>query len=143
MVQDVISFCSCVLLVCQAYQDGQQRQGQLVQKLQGKLMQYKRKCTDLETKVTLPTSASPPPVALASPPLPAYSSGSTYAGAGSGIGGLLGASGSFSLGGGIENTFTSKRYVRPARPFPSRTRLSSSVAPHLHLHSSFVALCNY
>lgn len=75
-------------------------------------MQYKRKCTDLETKVTLPAAASPPPAALASPPLPAFS-GASF-GAGPTYGGLLGAGGgSFSLGGGAETTtFTSKRYVR-------------------------------
>ena len=86
-----------------------------MQKLQGKLVQYKRKCTDLETKVTLPASASPPPAALASPPLPAFSGSSNYAGGlGAGTGGLLGAGGgsSFSLNGGVETTFTSKRYVR-------------------------------
>ena len=105
-----------MLIVLQAYQDGQQRQVQLVQKLQGKLMQYKRKCTDLETKVTLPASASPPPAGLASPPLPAFSGASSYGGGafGAGNGGFLGAGGgsSYSLGGGVETSFTSKRYVR-------------------------------
>jgi len=35
----------------QAYQDGQQRQAQLIQKLQQKVLQYKRKCGELETSV--------------------------------------------------------------------------------------------
>ena len=34
-----------------AYQDGQQRQAQLIQKLQQKVLQYKRKCGELETSV--------------------------------------------------------------------------------------------
>ncbi|GFR66586.1 rootletin [Elysia marginata] len=32
----------------QAYQDGQHRQAQLVQKLQAKLLQYKKRCQELE-----------------------------------------------------------------------------------------------
>ena len=35
----------------QAYQDGQQRQAQLIQKLQQKVLQYKRKCGELETSM--------------------------------------------------------------------------------------------
>ena len=35
----------------QAYQDGHQRQAQLIQKLQQKVLQYKRKCGELETSV--------------------------------------------------------------------------------------------
>lgn len=36
----------------QAYQDGQQRQAQLIQKLQQKVLQYKRKCGELENSVS-------------------------------------------------------------------------------------------
>ncbi|CAM9226749.1 unnamed protein product, partial [Lampetra fluviatilis] len=35
----------------QAYQEGQQRQAQLVQKLQAKVLQYKKKCGDLEQQL--------------------------------------------------------------------------------------------
>lgn len=35
----------------QQYQEGQQRQAELVQKLQGKVMQYKKKCSDVEAKL--------------------------------------------------------------------------------------------
>lgn len=41
----------------QAYQDGQQRQAQLIQKLQQKVLQYKRKCGELENSMTEKTSA--------------------------------------------------------------------------------------
>ena len=36
-----------------AYQEGQQRQAQLVQKLQAKVLQYKKKCSDLEARCAL------------------------------------------------------------------------------------------
>uniref|UniRef100_A0A8C9GVQ7 Rootletin-like coiled-coil domain-containing protein n=1 Tax=Piliocolobus tephrosceles TaxID=591936 RepID=A0A8C9GVQ7_9PRIM len=35
----------------QAYQEGQQRQAQLVQRLQGKILQYKKRCSELEQQL--------------------------------------------------------------------------------------------
>jgi hypothetical protein len=45
------------------YQEGQQRQAQLVQKLQQKVMQYKKRCSEIETKL----SAREEPLVRASP----------------------------------------------------------------------------
>eukprot|EP00062_Callorhinchus_milii_P000370 gi/632935109/ref/XP_007887834.1/ PREDICTED: rootletin-like [Callorhinchus milii] len=42
----------------QAYQDGQQRQAQLVQKLQAKVLQYKKRCGELEQQILEKTSES-------------------------------------------------------------------------------------
>uniref|UniRef100_A0A8C9GUB5 Rootletin-like coiled-coil domain-containing protein n=1 Tax=Piliocolobus tephrosceles TaxID=591936 RepID=A0A8C9GUB5_9PRIM len=38
----------------QAYQEGQQRQAQLVQRLQGKILQYKKRCSELEQQLGRP-----------------------------------------------------------------------------------------